>query len=83
MLRPVTKKEKIRAEESIRTVQGDPDTICEHIRIIFRTAEEEIKNRKTRGRIMRECIAVFTLAKRMNARLIEYSQRGDGIRSAI
>ena len=55
MLRPVGKKEKEKAEKSIRTVKGDPDTICEHIRGIYRIAENEIRDRNTKARIMDEC----------------------------
>jgi len=71
MLKPVSKKEKIKAEASIRMVKGNPDTICEHIRVIFRTAEEEIRNRRTRSRIMEECRIILVYAKRMNAKLWE------------
>ncbi len=73
-IRPVTKKEKIKAEKSIREVAGDKTTICEHIRMIFRIAEKEVASEKASKKIMEECRVVCALAKRMNARLVEYHQ---------
>ena len=73
-IRPVTKREKINAEKSIREVAGDKTTICEHVRMIFRIAEDEVGPEQVSKKIMEECRIVCSLAKRMNARLVEYHQ---------
>ena len=73
-IRRVTKKEKIKAEKSIREVAGDETTICQHIREIFFIAEKEMDSAKSAKKIMEECRIVFAFAKRMNSKLIEYSQ---------
>ena len=77
LIRPVSRKEKIKAEISLRTIKGNPDTICEHIREIFRTAENEIGNRNARAKIIEECKIILAYAKRMNAKLMEHKQADD------
>ena len=66
-IKPITREEMDLVEGIIGKKFSDKvDTICDHIRVIYKEATDSVDNIESRNIIMNECKIVMIYAKRMD-----------------
>lgn len=76
--RPIDIRE-INAVESIihDRFSTDTDTICDHVRVVYKVAIDRVDDLQARKKIMDECKIIMVYAKRMDNKLKQFHDNKD------
>ena len=68
--RPIDDNERHSVEQTIHGIHSTVvDTLCDHIRVIYKTAIENIQDKEIKKTIAEECKICMIYAKRMDKKL--------------
>jgi len=76
--RPIEAAELQAVDNTINSIHSTKvDTLCDHVRVIFRAASLGISDDSLRNKIREECRIIMVYAKRMDSALKQYKKVND------